>query len=170
MSYCIANGISIKKDGSIQVCGCDNNVFPKIITKAKFNGDKYALFKCLCGRTIQPRTSANGYKWAYIMEMIKKMVAINGDTLDSVYKLFFEGTNKERIELYKSLFDSILQMADSCKKEKYKLKNGMYFICDNVPGGKRWYLTENEKEAQVFPAYKARYFSMVNGYDLIQVK
>ena len=170
MSWFIATGINIKNNGNIEVSGYDNNVFPKISQKYPYNGDKYDLFVAMCAKRIQPRPSANGYKWAYIMEMVKRMVEQNGDKLGDIYTLFNKGENTARIELYKSLFDSILSWADSVKKGKYKLKSGMYFVGDNAPGNKRWYLTENKNEAQIFPAYKALYYSMTRNLNLIEVK
>ena len=167
MSYFVANSISIKKDGSITIIGCDNNVYPKTPYNFDFKGDKYKLLQELCGRNIQPKITANNYKWAYVINTFKTILEQDGDTLNDAYKILSENKEPMKIEFYKTLFDSILEKAQSINKEKYLLKHGMYFVGDNVGGNKRWYLVENREDAQVFKGCKAMYYARTRNLNLI---
>lgn len=63
MSYLIATKVSINKNGTIEVIGHDNNVFPSNDHYVELSGLK-TLYECLKNGTIQPLESANGYKWS----------------------------------------------------------------------------------------------------------
>jgi hypothetical protein len=63
MSYFIATKVSINKDGTIGLVGHDNNVFPSNDHQVELS-DLKTLYEHLRNGTIQPLTSANGYKWS----------------------------------------------------------------------------------------------------------
>lgn len=167
MSYFIATGINIRKNGKITITGYDNNVYPRIPKKYDYNGDKYDLMVGLCSLQIRPRNSANGYYWSYIMSTLKRMIEVDGSKMTDVYTAFNQ-KNEARMEYFKSLFDAVLNFADTIRYKRYFLKapNG-YYIGANVPGGRRWYMASELKDAQLFPSFKARYFSNVHGYMLL---
>lgn len=65
MSYFIATNVTINKNGTIAVTGHDNNVYPSNTHHIELS-DLRALYEHIMNGTIQPITSANGYKWSAI--------------------------------------------------------------------------------------------------------
>lgn len=70
MSYFVATKIVASTDGTIVVTGYENNISPHYYQQVELS-DLNALYEHLRNGTIQPKESANGYKWCALKSFLE---------------------------------------------------------------------------------------------------
>lgn len=171
MSYLIAKDCRISENGDIILTARENNIHPAKYETFVYKAEepnkelrKFKFVRAILENTIQFLNSANGFKWACVIAQFRAnnldLKPENLNILDVVE--FFDYLAQDEKEAKKCNKFMLCRDYQPYPTSQYRV---LYVSGEN---SKRFYHTSNYLEAKIFPYYKAKYYNLTCGYNMIR--
>ena len=166
MSYEKVRSVRFFSDDNIILESVSNNVSPKKYHKWKFTGTLIDFLRYVQGNELQIATSANGYFWGACFPIFKKSLDACNIDFENLY--YLDSSNQRWDDIVK-IFKVVMKKLQDDKKQKFYLKDGMFYIGGRAYGNK-YFLVQYREDAKKYPCWQARYMSETYGWNMENVR